>query len=114
MPRRSWEFRIADIVEAIDNVQEYTKGMSYDQFVRDRKTIDAVIKNFITIGEAASHLPEDFIEEHPDIPWRDMRDMRNILVHEYFGVDSQVVWETIKKNLPPILPVIRQIINSMS
>ncbi len=114
MPHRSWEFRIADIVEAIDNVLDYTKGMSYDQFARDRKTIDAVIKNFITIGEAASHLPEDFIEKHPDIPWRDMRDIRNILVHEYFGVDNQVVWETIQKNLPPILPMIKQIMNSVS
>ena len=63
----------------------------------DFQNNDAVIKNFITIGEAASHLPEDFIEKHPDIPWRDMRDMRNILVHAYFGVDNQVVWETIKK-----------------
>ena len=109
MPHRSWEFRIADIVEAIDNVLDYTKGMSYDQFVQDRKTIDAVIKNFITIGEAASHLPNDFIEKHPNVPWRDMRDMRNILVHEYFGVDNQVVWETIRNNLPPILPLLNNI-----
>ena len=110
MPHRSWEFRVFDIIEAIDNVFEYTEDMNYDQFVRDRKTFDAVIKNFITIGEAAAHLPNDFIEKHKDIPWRDMRDMRNILVHEYFGVDRHVVWETIKNNLPPILPLLRQIL----
>ena len=84
MPHRTWEFRIADIVEAINNVLDYTDGMSYRNFVKDRKTID--------------------------IPWRDMRDMRNILVHEYFCVDNQVVWETINKNLPPILPLLKKII----
>ena len=86
MPHRSWELRISDIIEAIENVLEYSKGMTFEQFVADRKTIDAVVRNFIIIGEATSHLPEEFIKRHPDIPWREMRDMRNIVVHEYFGV----------------------------
>ena len=83
MPHRSWELRISDIIEAIENVLEYSKGMTFEQFVADRKTIDAVVRNFIIIGEATSHLPEEFIKRHPDIPWREMR---NIVVHEYFGV----------------------------
>lgn len=114
MPHRSWELRIADISEAIETVLEYTAGMTFEQFVSDRKTIDAVIRNFIIIGEAASHLPEDFIEMHPDFPWREMRDMRNIAVHEYFGVDSRVVWETLQKNLPPLLPLLRHLIGPLS
>jgi uncharacterized protein with HEPN domain len=85
VPLRSWEHRIADITEAIEAVLEYTAAMSFEQFVSDRKTIDAVIRNFIIIGEAASHFPEDFIAMHPDLPWREMRDMRNIVVHEYFA-----------------------------
>lgn len=112
MPHRSWEFRISDIIEAIESVLEYTRGMSYAQFDRDRKTIDAVIRNFIIIGEAASHLSEDFLKNHPDLPWRDMRDMRNIIVHEYFGVDNMVIWETLKKNLPPILPLLRKFLTT--
>ena len=84
--------------------------MTLEQFVSDRKTIDAVVRNFIIIGEAASHLPEDFIEKHADLPWREMRDMRNIAVHEYFGVDNMVVWETIQNNLPPLLPMLRKLI----
>jgi uncharacterized protein with HEPN domain len=84
--------------------------MSYAQFDRDRKTIDAVIRNFIIIGEAASHLSEGFLKNHPELPWRDMRDMRNIIVHEYFGVDNMVVWETLKNNLPPILPLLKKIL----
>lgn len=110
MPRRSWELRITDIIEAIETVLEYTAGMTFEQFVSDHRTIDAVIRNLITIGEAATHLPEDFIELHSDLPWREMRDMRNLVVHEYFGVDNLVVWETLKKNLPPLLPFLKKLI----
>ena len=110
MPRRNWELRITDIIEAIETVLEYTAGMTYEQFLSDRRTIDAVIRNFITIGEAASHLPDDLIKIQPDIPWREMRDMRNIVVHEYFGVDNRVVWETLQKNLPPLLLQLRKLI----
>jgi len=110
VPRRNWELRITDIIEAIETVLEYTAGMTYEQFLSDRRTIDAVIRNFITIGEAASHLPDDLIKIQPDIPWREMRDMRNIVVHEYFGVDNRVVWETLQKNLPPLLLPLRKLI----
>jgi uncharacterized protein with HEPN domain len=110
VPHRSHELRIADIIEAIEIVLEYTIGMTFEQFASDRKTIDAVIRNFIIIGEAASHLPDDLMETHPELPWREMRDMRNIVVHEYFGVDNRVVWETLQKNLPSLLPLLRQVI----
>lgn len=110
MPLRGWELRIADIIEAIETVLEYTAGMTFEQFVSDRKTIDAVIRNFIIIGEAACNLPEVFTAMHPDFPWREMRDMRNIAVHEYFAVDNEIVWETLKKNLPPLLRMLRQLI----
>jgi len=110
VPRRSWELRISDIIEAIENALDYSAGMTFEQFIVDRKTIDAVVRNFIIIGEAASHLPEEIIERHIDLPWREMRDMRNIVVHEYFGVDYMIVWETLKKNLPPLLPLLKHLI----
>jgi uncharacterized protein with HEPN domain len=88
--------------------------MTFEQFVDDRKTIDAVVRNFIVIGEAASHLSDDFIENHPDLPWREMRDIRNIVVHEYFGVDNLIVWETLQKNLPPLLPLLKDLLKSKS
>ncbi len=75
MPPRAWELRIRDILGAISAVQEYTAEMKYDAFVADRKTVDAVLRNLILIGEASSHIPDDFVSEHSDIPWRDMRDM---------------------------------------
>jgi uncharacterized protein with HEPN domain len=75
MPRRDWELRIKDIPDAVRAVQTYTEGMKYEAFVNDRKTVDAVIRNLIVIGEAASHLPDDYARAHPDIPWRDMADL---------------------------------------
>lgn len=110
MPHRSWDLRISDIIEAIENVLDYSAGMAFEQFAADRKTIDAVVRNLMIIGEAASHLPEDFIEKHPDLPWREMRDMRNLIVHEYFGVDNLIVWQTLQINLPPLLPRLRDLI----
>jgi len=112
VPHRNWQLRIADIIEAIENALGYCEGMEFEQFISDRKTIDAVLRNFIIIGEAASHLSEDFITRHSDFPWREMRDMRNIAVHEYFGVDNMIVWETLQKNLPPLLPLLRNLINA--
>jgi uncharacterized protein with HEPN domain len=110
VPHRSWDLRISDIIEAIENALNYSAGMTFEQFAADRKTIDAVVRNFMIIGEAATHLPEDFIERHPDLPWQEMRDMRNIVVHEYFGVDNLIVWETLQINLPPLLPLLRHLI----
>jgi uncharacterized protein with HEPN domain len=68
VPHRSWELRISDIIEAIEKISEYSKGMVFEQFATDLKTIDAVVRNFIVIGEAASHLPDEFIKKHPDLP----------------------------------------------
>ena len=109
MPLRNWKIRISDIIEAIENVLEYSKGMTFESFITDQKTIDAVVRNFIIIGEAAAHVPEDIIQLHTDIPWREMRDMRNIVVHEYFGVDNKIIWDTIQNNLPPLIPLLKDL-----
>lgn len=114
MPLRTWKLRIRDILEAISAVQEYIAEMKYDAFVADRKTVDAVIRNLIVIGEAASHVPDEVVSTHTDIPWRDMRDMRNFVVHEYFGVSDRIVWDTVQSNLPPLIPLLKQLLESES
>jgi uncharacterized protein with HEPN domain len=74
--------------------------MTYEQWVIDAKTIDAVIRNLEIIGEAATHMPADIISMYPEIPWRKMKTMRNVLIHEYFGVDVEVIWKTVSDDLP--------------
>jgi uncharacterized protein with HEPN domain len=83
--------RIKDIVDAIRAIQAYVAGMDLKRFQADIKTVDAVVYRFAVIGEAANNIPRDIMEAYPEIPWRDMRDMRNVVVHVYFGVNHQIV-----------------------
>lgn len=110
MPSRLWRFRLHDILEAIDRIQSYTRGLTYDQFQLDRKTVDAVERNFILIGEAARHVPDEVTGRYPAVPWRNMRDMRNVVVHGYWGVDLERVWDAIQQDLPPLVPLLRQVL----
>ena len=106
MPSRYWLFRIHDILEAINKIQKYTQDMEFNHFAADRKTVDAVIRNMIIIGEAASHIPEEICQTNSDIPWQDMRAMRNFIVHEYFGVSDNILWDTVKVDLPSLIPLL--------
>ena len=110
MPHRNWKLRITDIIEAIEKILSYVEGMAFDEFVDDPKTIDAVIRNITVIGEAARNVPEEVVNRHPSLPWREMQDIRNVVVHEYFGVDNNVVWDTLQRNLPPLLPELKRLI----
>lgn len=104
MPPREWRIRIEDIVEATIAIGEYVRGLSSEQFAEDRKTIDAVVRNLEVIGEAARHVPGDVRERFPEVPWADMADMRNVLIHEYFGVDLPILWKTVSIDLTAIFP----------
>lgn len=109
MSSRNWKFRLEDIVESLDLISEYVQDMDYNSWTKDRKTIDAVIRNIEIIGEAATHIPDDIQEKNPDIPWYQMKGMRNILIHEYFGVDVDVLWKTVRDDLPPLKEKIQKI-----
>ena len=97
---RDWPFRIKDILEAIDSIEEYTKNMTASEFKKNKLVVDAVIRNFEIIGEASVHIPHAFRDPHPDIPWKQMAAMRNVLIHEYFGVNVGTVWQTVQTRLP--------------
>lgn len=107
---RDWKFRLEDMVESIDLIEEYVKNMDRNSWSQDRKTIDAVIRNLEVIGEAAKHLPAELQERYPDIPWFHIQGMRNLLIHEYFGVDTDILWQTIEKDLPSLKSRILEII----
>ena len=110
MSDRLWQHRISDIIAAIEKIQQYTEGMDFSTFQQDSKSSDAVIRNFIIIGEAARSVPEDITDQYHSIPWRLMGDMRNFAVHEYWGVELRTVWETIKQDLPPLVPLLKDVL----
>jgi uncharacterized protein with HEPN domain len=102
MPVRDWKFRVTDILAAIQDSLEITRGMDDETFSQDKTTLKAVLYNLAVIGEAARKVPEEVTARYPSIPWREMGDMRNVVIHEYFGIDLKILWETIKNELPPL------------
>jgi uncharacterized protein with HEPN domain len=91
MSKRDPELLIKDILESISKIQRYSSALSIQEFLSDEKTFDAIIRNFEIIGEAASRLPEDFKDRFPDIDWARIRGFRNRIVHDYMGIDCQIV-----------------------
>jgi uncharacterized protein with HEPN domain len=102
MPKRDPDLLVEDILEALRKISGYTEGMGQEEFRRDPKTVDAVVKNLEILGEATRQLPEDFILQYPDVPWRQIAGLRNRIVHEYFAVDLEIVWQVIQKDLPKL------------
>ena len=89
------------ILDAISAIQEYTRD-GRESFLSDRKTQDAVIRNLEIVGEATRNVPAEFRSAYPGIPWQQAANLRNVLVHEYFGVDLRIVWAVVENELPPL------------
>jgi uncharacterized protein with HEPN domain len=107
---RGWQDRIRDILDAMAEIQKFTRGMDYETFKEDNKSIRAVEMNFIIIGEAANQIPEEIEEEYTTIPWSLMRAMRNRIVHVYFQVDERLMWDTVQNDLPPLIPELEKLL----
>jgi uncharacterized protein with HEPN domain len=101
MPRDS-EAYLEDILEAIGKVEDYIRGARFEQLASDGKTVDAVVRNLEIIGEAARQPPEAFRKAHPEVRWRRVVGLRDILIHAYFGVDLQIVWDIVQNKLPDL------------
>ena len=97
---KDYKAYIGHILESIILIEQYTKNISFEEFEKDRKTIDAVIRNFEIIGEASNKLPEEFRKQYPEVPWRSIIGLRNVLIHDYLGVDIEAVWGNLKQALP--------------
>ena len=109
---RDWRFRVADILAAVEAIGRYTTDMTYEEFVADQRTADAVVRNLMTMGESIRWIPEPILDAHPEVPWRIMRAVRNVVVHEYFGIDAQILWETVRGDLPPLVPRLEAVLAS--
>jgi uncharacterized protein with HEPN domain len=112
MPR-DYKLYLRDLLEAWERIQEYTKNMSLSDFERSNITIDAVVRNLEVIGEAARKLPPEIKSKSPEIEWPKIVALRNILTHEYFGVNTQIVWDVVQNKLRPISDACRKLLESV-
>lgn len=100
------------ILDAIEKTETYLEGQAYESFSKNDMMIDAVVRELEIIGEATNHLSDQLRASHPEIPWRDAIDMRNFLIHEYFGVRTRVVWDTCKNDLPLMKDLISTLLST--
>lgn len=110
MSSRDWALRVQDILVAIQAIQNRTSGMDFTEFANNETVVKAALYDFIVIGEASANIPEDVQQRYSELPWRLMKDMRNVAAHEYFQVDLPTVWRTIQRSLPPLVDPLQQIL----
>ncbi len=109
MSPRDWEERLNDILSCARNVHSFCEGFSLEAFLDDPKTIRAVAFDLVTIGEAVRSIPMDFLDQFPEIPWGKMIGMRNVLIHEYYKLDEEIIWETCQKDIPILIKSLEKI-----
>ena len=107
MPKRNPELLLEDMLHALRKIRSFTEGMDYSAFFQDEKTIDAVVRNLEILGEAARQMPDEFVAGHPDVPWRRISGLRNRIVHDYFGLDLDIVWQIVQNDLGPLQEQLR-------
>jgi len=104
---------LRDILEAMDKAEEFTSGLDLPMFTRDDKTAFAVIRCLEIIGEAARKIPVDLRRRFADIPWQSLAGMRDKLIHDYAGVSLEVVWQTVKEDIPVVRPMLINVLETM-
>lgn len=109
MYKREWRLFIEDILESITLIENYTSNMGFDDFAKDRKTVDAVVRNFEVLGEASKYIHEEVKNNYQNIDWKGIIGFRNRITHEYFGISLTIIWHIIMKELPELKEQIRQI-----
>ena len=110
MPR-DYRVYLEDILQCIEKVRDYTEGLTREGLLSDSKTLDAVVRNLEVIGEAVKSLPEGVRAEHPEAEWKKIAGLRDILIHQYFGIDVEIIWDVIQNKLPTLERLVREMLS---
>jgi len=104
---------LQDILDSVNDIESFVRGMDSREFGEDRKTINAVIRSLEVIGEAAKKIPDNVKEKSSNIPWKNIAGMRDKLIHEYFGVDEEIVWKVVSEEIPALKPLIQKLFDEL-
>jgi uncharacterized protein with HEPN domain len=108
---RDYKISLQDILDAIKKIEKYTRGMGFDDFVKQEVVVDAVVRNLEVIGEAAKNAPASVRSKHKDVEWKKIAGLRDILIHEYFGVDLDILWDIVRRKMPALKKKITSILS---
>ena len=112
MSKRDQILLLEDMLDSALKIRRYTNNLDFDAFLKDEKTIDAVVRNFEIIGEAANRIDPDYRTNNPEVEWGRIRGFRNRIVHDYFGIDYEIVWEIVRNNLSELIEWLEVLINN--
>jgi uncharacterized protein with HEPN domain len=112
--RRRWKFRIEHLLQAVAENRRFLQSMSFDEFVEDDRTLKAVVWNLTVIGEVVRHIPPEVQDQYSEIPWAAIRGMRNRIVHEYDTIDAELVWNVVRDEFPPLVPIFERLLEETS
>jgi len=110
MKSRDLRDYLQDILDAVNDIERFVADMSYEQFIKDKKTFNAVVRSIEVIGEASKRLPESLKAKNGELPWREITGMRDKLIHAYFGMDTETIWKTVKENIPQLKQTIKKMV----
>lgn len=108
MSKRDARLLLQDMLESLEKIERYTAGLTFERFAQDDRTVDAVVRNLEVIGEVARQIPSEVRERYPEVPWRRVIGLRNVVVHEYFAVDVEIVWTVVRQSLPELKEALRR------
>jgi len=111
--KRNVALYLRDILQNMQDAEEFIQGLSYDQFTADKKTFNAVLRSIEIVGEAAKHVPDSVRSKYPAIPWKEMAGMRDKVIHFYFGVNREAIWLVVKERIPSLRPLIERVLRDL-
>ena len=113
MKRRDYRDYLQDILDAVNDIEVFVGKMTYEQFIIDRKTLNAVVRSIEIIGEASKNIPQPMKEKYSALPWKEMAGMRDKLIHAYFGIDKETLWKAATKDIPPLKETVEKVLNNL-